>query len=68
MDIANAMQKYTKANTNSHVQSLSSHKIHILHVSDMFWLACGNSLVVNYDEVVHETMDGRFFTRSCLTN
>jgi hypothetical protein len=26
----------------------------------MLWGACGESLIVKYDEVVHELMDGRF--------
>jgi hypothetical protein len=32
----------------------------VLHVSDMFWGACGDSLIVKYDKAVHEVMDGRY--------
>jgi hypothetical protein len=32
----------------------------VLHVSDMFWSAYGDSLIVKYDAAVHEVMDGRF--------
>jgi hypothetical protein len=37
-----------------------SHTTRSLHVSYMLWGACGESLIVKYDEVVHELMDGRF--------
>jgi hypothetical protein len=39
---------------------ISSHTKKVLHVSDMFWGACGESLIVKYDKAVHEVMDGRY--------
>jgi hypothetical protein len=38
---------------------IASHTAHVLHVSDVFWGACGDSLIVKYDKAVHEVMDGK---------
>jgi hypothetical protein len=36
------------------------HITKVLHVSNMFWECCSDSLIVKFDEAVHEVMDGRY--------
>jgi hypothetical protein len=59
MYVSNTMKKKQKLTPTFVFEMLWSHTTYILHVSDMFWGSCDDSLIVKYDEPVHD-MDGRF--------
>jgi hypothetical protein len=40
---------------------ISAHTTKVLHVSEMFWGACGYILIVKYYNAVHKVMDGSYF-------
>jgi hypothetical protein len=40
----------------------ASHTTRVLHVSCMFWGCCSDTLIVKFDEAVHEVVDGRYST------
>jgi hypothetical protein len=41
------------------IEVLASHTTKVLHVNDTCWGCCSDSLIVKFDEALHEVMDGR---------
>jgi hypothetical protein len=41
---------------------LACHTNRVLHVTDMFWGCCPDSLIVKAEEAVREVMDGHYST------